>query len=152
MTAQGYNVERTPGFRNIVYVEGVDAALTPNSDAPDLWNDRRIVFTFTATGAVEVLLNVAATTEPGRFYTLNPMQAGGAARITFGQHRAWKMGFHGGAVRGHPALVQCAPIRVHRDRNRDFKRTGDAACRGKRAKPARRQIQGQQTAGIDREK
>lgn len=125
MAAKGYNIERTPGFINIVYVEGADAELTPNSDAPDMWNDRRIVFTFDTAGQVQVLMNVAATTEPGKFYTYNPMNKGGAGRIVFGQYRAWKMGFHGGAFRGHPALIQCKPIKVHRDFNRDFKRTGD---------------------------
>ncbi|GAX43450.1 peptidoglycan binding domain-containing protein [Tolypothrix sp. NIES-4075] len=108
---------------NIVYVEGMNEDGTLNNDAPNQFNDRRIV--------IEVINNVPkivnhwqATTEPGDYYTYHPMNPKGAARIAFGQYQAWKVGTHGNSE-PHEALVQVEPITVCRDLNQDFKRTGD---------------------------
>jgi hypothetical protein len=54
------------------------------------------------------------------------MNPKGAARIKFGQYKAWRVGIHyGGGSEPHEALVQEAPITVHRDFNKDLFRTGD---------------------------
>jgi hypothetical protein len=53
------------------------------------------------------------------------MNPGGAARIKFGQYKAWQVGIHGTSDR-HEALVQTGgEITVHRDFNKDYQRSGD---------------------------
>ena len=126
MQLRNYWVTRLPGFLNIVYVEGADANGTPNADKFNVFNDRRIVFAIVG-GKPEIKLNVLGTTEPGDFYTQHPLNTGGAARIAFNQYKAWRVGVHrAGKPSAHEALVQVGIISVHRDLNKDGKRTGDA--------------------------
>lgn len=111
---------------NIVYLEGINADATVNADRIDEWNDLRTVIKV-ANGVPKILATWKATTEPGRHYTLNPMVAGGAARIAFGQYKAWQVGIH----RDHEALVQIGgPVTVFRDANKDGFRTGDSQNTG----------------------
>lgn len=128
MASKGYIVSIIPDAVNIVYIEGVDDNWNPNPDRIDDWNDRAIVFTYDAEGNPSVLCNHVCTTEPGLVSTQAPRVSAGVARIPFGQFFVWQMGFHHFATLGqrHPALVQRAPLKVHRDGNRDGKRTGDA--------------------------
>ncbi|RCJ36953.1 peptidoglycan-binding protein [Nostoc minutum NIES-26] len=123
MLAQDYQVFTGSKEYNIVYLEGIDGDWTLNSDTPNGFNDRRIVIEV-VNGVPKIVDHWQATTEPGRYYTFNPMNPAGAARIKFGQYKAWAVGMHGNAER-HEALVQVAPITVHRDFNKDFQRTGD---------------------------
>ncbi|MCC5640046.1 peptidoglycan-binding protein [Nostoc sp. CHAB 5844] len=123
MLAQNYQVFTGPKEYNIVYVEGMDGDWSLNSDAPNGFNDRRIVIEV-VNGVPKIVDHWQATTEPGRYYTLNPMNPGGAARIKFGQYKAWAVGLHGNAER-HEALVQVLPITVYRDFDKNFQRTGD---------------------------
>ena len=59
----------------------------------------------------------AATVDPGRYYSINPLNPKGAARLVPGQYRgAWEIGRHKGR---YPALVQRKPVSVWRDGNRD---------------------------------
>lgn len=106
---------------NVVYIEGVDPVeddLRLNADILDFWNDTRNVIRDDG----EVLMSAIATTEPGRYYTNNPMNPGGAARIAFGQHvDAWAIGKH----HDQDALVQVEPVSFYRDLNKDGFRTGD---------------------------
>ncbi len=129
MRAKGYEVLTSPGHFNIVYVEGMNPDGTLNSDKLDGWNDLRLVIDHTADGEPFLKINHIATTEPGAAATFSPEAAkrGGVARIAFGQYTAWRLGYHKQAQNGkhHPALVQCRPVAVHRDKNRDGKRTGD---------------------------
>lgn len=120
--AQGYFLSTMPGTFNILYLEGVDPDLTLNSDRFDQWNDLRLVLDHN----FNVVHSAEATTEPGKESTFSKQSAklGGVARIAFGQHTAWKMGYHKREL-SHPALVQVAPIPVHRDYNRDGIRPGD---------------------------
>lgn len=120
MRDKGYWIARSPNMYNIVYVEGVNEVGKPNDDAHDRWNDRRLVIQIQAGGKPVLVVNDEATTEPGRFYTQNPVVAQGAARIAFGQYKAWVVGLHGGK---QPALRQAGTIRVHRDLNKDAKRS-----------------------------
>lgn len=122
---KGYTYSTAPFTYNIAYIEGANEDGTANADKPDGWNDRRILFTIND-GVCKIVMNVAATTEPGIKATFDPAaeKRGGVARIAFGQYTAWKMGYHKGRA-NHPALVQVTPLPVHRDFNKDGKRTGD---------------------------
>ena len=126
MTRNGYWFSRYPDCRNIVYLEGANIDGTLNRDEPDKFNDLRIVFWFDQDGRV---MHKAweATTEPGDFFTDNPLNPKGAARIKFGQYKAWSVGMHRG---DHEALVQVADVSVFRDLNRDRARTGDTVDTG----------------------
>src|SRR5262249_22441743 len=114
MEAAGHRVDRGAGGLNIVYVEGLDPDGGANDNAPHRLHDLRRVIGFTpdraAVGAVfnpapKILGKWEATTEPGRYWTEHPMHPKGAARIAFGQYRAWQVGYHHGDP-GHEALVQ----------------------------------------------
>ncbi|GET40822.1 peptidoglycan-binding domain-containing protein [Microseira wollei] len=113
---------------NIVYIEGADANGIPNDDAFNQWNDRRILIEIVS-GTPKIVGNWLATTEPGDWYTQHPMNPEGAARIAFGQYKAWQVGIHGTLER-HEALVQCMAVKVYRDRNKDGRRTGDSIDEG----------------------
>lgn len=122
MTARGHFLTRVPGWTNIVYVEGANTDGTPNDNAPNKFNDRRTVLTV-RDGRPVLLGNWDATSEPGKFYTENPLNPKGAARIALDQFKSWNMGVHRGSGKDpHEALVLAAPIRVHRDLNRNFRR------------------------------
>ncbi|MEH2069482.1 MAG: peptidoglycan-binding protein [Nostoc sp.] len=123
MQAKNYEIFTNPKEYNIVYLEGVNEDWTLNKDTPNQFNDRRIVIEV-VDGIPKIVNHWQATTEPGKWYTYNPMNPGGAARIKFGQYKAWAVGIHGNSE-PHEALVQVAPITVHRDFNKDFQRTGD---------------------------
>lgn len=112
-----------PQHVNIIYIEGMNANGLHNSDAPNCFNDRRLVL-ITVGGIPQIIGNFEATTEPGSHYTYSPMNSAGAARIKFGQYTSWRVGLHGTSDR-HEALVQVANVSVHRDFNKDFVRTGD---------------------------
>ena len=117
MYKKGYHVARSPSARNIIYVEGMNADGTLNEDTLNNWNDRRMVIGFRNYEPV-MLVNDQATTEPGKYYTLHPEKLNqiGAARIAFGQYKAWVIGKHQG---WQPALVQSGPVRIFRDVNKD---------------------------------
>ncbi|MFQ4145956.1 peptidoglycan-binding domain-containing protein [Chlorogloeopsis sp. ULAP02] len=123
MQAMNYQVFTGLKEYNIVYVEGMNADGSLNNDNRNEFNDRRIVIEI-VDGVPKIVDHWQATTEPGAHYTYNPMNPAGAARIQFGQYKAWAVGYHGSAER-HEALVQVMPITVCRDFNKDFKRNSD---------------------------
>lgn len=123
MRVNNYKLSTNPGELNIIYVEGVDKDGTPNRDKMDEWNDRRIVLDH----QLEMIGNWLGTTEPGWKYTANPLNRDGAFRIAFGQYKSWAVGMH---KNSHEALAQVAPVKGHRDRNRDGFRTGDPVVTG----------------------
>lgn len=133
MGSKGQFVPRLPGFLTIVYIEGADANGRPNADVHNVFNDRRIVLRRHSSGRPEVLHNALATTEPGDQATMRPSKPEGVARIAFGQYKAWRVGFHKALQQPpqrHLALVQVGSITIHRDKNKDFKRTGDKTFTG----------------------
>lgn len=123
--AKGYRLAENAGEVNIAYVEGAQEDGSPRENKPNEWNDRRVVFT--AAGEAAIVHNALATSEPGKFYTENPLDPGGAARIALGQHlAAWRVGIHNaGKPSAHEALVQCGTISIYRDKNQDYSRAGD---------------------------
>lgn len=128
MRSKRYLLFNGPQHCNIIYIEGMNANGSLNSDAPNQFNDRRLVLQ-TVNGIPQIIGNWEATTEPGSHYTYSPMNPLGAARIKFGQYTAWRMGTHGSSDR-HEALVQVAPVSVHRDFNKDFVRSRDRITTG----------------------
>ncbi|HEY9605925.1 MAG TPA: peptidoglycan-binding domain-containing protein [Allocoleopsis sp.] len=124
MKAKGYQIFQGIREYNIVYVEGMNSDGSLNSDPPNCFNDRRMVIQI-VDGVPTIAGNWEATTEPGSKYTEHPMNPGGAARIKFGQYKAWQVGIHGTSDR-HEALIQTGgPITVYRDLNKDYQRVGD---------------------------
>ncbi len=127
MQAKKHWISRHPGCLNIVYVEGCNVDGTPNDNAPNKFNDVRLVLRINQPdGVPEIVEKWQATTEPGRQFTETPEVPEGAARIGFGQYKAWHVGMH----KDHEALVQDSPITVFRDLNRDFRRDGDKSFTG----------------------
>jgi hypothetical protein len=63
-----------------------------------------------------VCFTFPATTDPGLYYRLEPMNVKGTAILVPGQYRgAYKLGTH----KSYPALQQQRPLRVYRDADRD---------------------------------
>jgi hypothetical protein len=120
MQSKGYRILAL----NIVYIEDVNAdTWQPLKGELDKWDDARCIISDSG----DVLLSCEATTEPGKYYTSNPMNSNGAFRIAFGNYlECWKVGDH----KGQLALVQCGTIRGHRDLNKDGFRTGDKIYEG----------------------
>jgi peptidoglycan hydrolase-like protein with peptidoglycan-binding domain len=129
MIKKDYVVFHEPNHFNIIYIEGIDADFKLNNDEPNKFNDRRIVIAIAKDNTPVIFGSWQATSEPGSYYTNNPMNSGGAARIKFDQYRAWKVGTHGNSD-PHEGLVQVLPVGVHRDFNKDFKRTNDKVSVG----------------------
>ncbi|MCV3211961.1 peptidoglycan-binding protein [Plectonema radiosum NIES-515] len=130
MQSKDYTIFTEPKEYNIVYVEGMNEDGSLNDDAPNEFNDRRIVIEV-VDGVPQIVNHWQATTEPGNKFTLTPINDLGAARIQFGQYKAWRVGTHNiGRFDPHEALVQAGTITVCRDLNKDFKRTGDKLDKG----------------------
>jgi hypothetical protein len=125
MQRQGHFIARGPGRYTIVYVEGANPDGTINDDAPNGWNDARVLVEIIGTRP-RIIGGWDGTSEPGDAYTQYPMNPDGAFRIAFGQYKAWCVGIH----RDYPALVQVADITGYRDYNKDFQRTNDRLVTG----------------------
>jgi hypothetical protein len=131
MRRRGYWLSRHPGCLNIVYVEGLSPDGQPNDNAPNAFNDLRLLLNVGDDGRPTVAASWEATTEPGRPYEEHPLDAGGAARIAFGQYKSWIVGVHRAGTPGaHEALVQVDEITICRDLNKDWQRQGDKRYTG----------------------
>jgi hypothetical protein len=126
MVVKSYNISQASGTFNIVYIEGVDPDGTENSDELNTFNDIRLVIQLDAMGVPKIVGKWIATTEPGSQYTFHRMNPKGAARIKFGQYKAWRVGCHNPDTSNQfPALLQEEAVSVFRDDNEDGFRTGD---------------------------
>jgi hypothetical protein len=123
---------------NIVGLEGLafkDGKFLLTGDESDRFNDSIIVISAKQNPVTkqkeDIIIDAySATTEPGKYYTLNPMNAAGAARMAFGSYKnCYEFGTHG-VKAPHPALTQCGNITVCRDLNQDFSRVGDRMYTG----------------------
>jgi peptidoglycan hydrolase-like protein with peptidoglycan-binding domain len=129
MIAKGYSVSQQIDTYNIVYIEGIDPDGTLNADEMNYFNDLRMVIKINAMGEPEIVGKWFATTEPGSQYTNNPIsdyaKEKGAARIKFGQYKAWRVGRHNPDTINQLALLQKAELPVYRDKNKDGFRNND---------------------------
>lgn len=129
MQKRNYTIFTNRKEYNFIYIEGINTNGKVNVDKPNEFNDLRLVLEIQE-GDPVIVKSWEATTEPGVRYTNTPMNPRGAARIKFGQYRAWKVGIHGKSDK-HQALVQTGgAVSVHRDFNKDFKRTNDVVDTG----------------------
>lgn len=119
MIREGFYINRGLGI-NTAYMEGVSMDGIVNADKANEWNDLCVWFTVAPNGCLRFLGKARCTTEPGRFYTVNPLNNKGAARIAFGQYKAWVEGLHKNI---QPALVQAAGLKVYRDTDRSMTRS-----------------------------
>lgn len=87
----------------------------------DKFNDLILLFNFNQKVG-KLIATYRATTEAGTYYTNNPMNPKGCAKLAYGQYKAWQVGLHNGK---YEALVQAKPVKVFRDKNKDFDREGD---------------------------
>lgn len=129
MLKYGYFVARAQGCFNIVYAEGVslvNGRLVANGNPPNRFNDLRALVQIDAKGYPQLVGSWEGTTEPSKFWTHSRMNPAGAARVKFGQYKAWTYGDYHGV----PALRQAGPIAVYRDDNEDFRRDGDVLDTG----------------------
>lgn len=125
MNRKGYTIFEGMREYNIVYIEGIDPDGRLNNDANNVFNDIRLVIEVVDSQPKIVGGPWLATTEPGQYYVQNPMNPLGAARIQFNQYTAWQVGLHG-STNSHEALIQTGgSVTVHRDFDRNGKRTGD---------------------------
>jgi hypothetical protein len=125
MEALNYKVDRGPGELNVVYAEGTDVDGAPNTNRPNAFDDCRLLIGFES-GRPTIVGAWEATTEPGKYWTENRMNADGAFHIALGQQQCWRRGTY----HDMPALVEVEPVRGTRDDNEDYSRTGDAAAEG----------------------
>lgn len=131
MLADGHWICRRPDCVNVVYVEGVNLDGSLNDNRPNRFNDARFILRVATDGMSAIEGAWDGTTEPGKFWTERPMGPAGAARIAFGQYKAWSVGVHNASKpSAHEALVQVDSITVFRDLNKDFRRQGDQTQTG----------------------
>jgi lysozyme family protein len=125
MEKLGYKIDKGVGEINIAYAEGHNRQSEGggrNENKPGLWNDVRMAFTYEG-DQPRLLGEWTATTQPGPYYTIKPLNAAGAANIFPGQYKAWKVALHRGQ---YEALCQRGTLKLTRDKNKDYKREGDA--------------------------
>lgn len=115
--ARGYELDRRAGATNIFAIEGFSSkTLSKIADTPDRWNDSIGILTFDANSSPKILCLYEGTTEPGLYYTRNPLNRGGAARLQLGFHKnLWSVGLH----RGYEALSQVGTATLVRDLNKN---------------------------------
>lgn len=131
LQSKGHWISRHPDCVNIIYVEGMDDDGKANDNAPNVFNDLRLVLKINRSGIPTIVNEWEGTTEPGMFFEMNPETELGAARIAFGQYKAWVVGTHKpNSKSAHEALVQAAAINIFRDLDKNFNRTGDRLFNG----------------------
>jgi len=123
MLAKGY-----PWFpdQNVVSVEGMEPNGAPNGNRPNAFDDIKMVLD----GDGKIIGGPwRASTQPGKYFTNNPMAEGGAFIIALGPQSCWGPP---GDYHGHTAWRQNDDsfIYGHRDPNRTYKRQGPAVKHG----------------------
>ncbi len=89
------------------------AEITRTTNVPDRYNDTII----TVVG--DTVRVYPATVDPGKTYTMSPLDRDGCAHLMNGQYR-----YQPGTHKGHPAFVQAASVKIWRDANKDHRRSG----------------------------
>jgi hypothetical protein len=121
-----YSVEATPGAWNLMGlraalpVAGSSHEIGSVDNVTDEFNDTLLVFgTQRATGQ-EIVHCFKGTVDPGRYYTVHPMNPAGCAHLLNGQH-VYGLGWHGKNPR-YRCLVPLEPVAIWRDKNANFRR------------------------------
>lgn len=87
----------------------------PNNKITNLYDDIIIIDYNTEVSHKRQMFNI--TTEPGTYYMKNLCNTKGTAILVPNQyHGCWQLGLHQGKYK---ALVQCKPVSVYRDGNKD---------------------------------
>lgn len=118
---------------NIIGIEGLNPNFTLNNNAANDFNDLFLIIGINKNNNFRYFQKSVGTTEPGSFYTYNPMNPNGAARVTINtkHEKIWQIGYHGKGSNRHKALVQIGnEICVTRDANKDFSRKNDKVMCG----------------------
>lgn len=124
MMRQKYEIFTGKKNYNIVYIEGMNLDENVNKNAPNNFNDLRLIIEV-IDGQPRIVKKWEATTEPGTYYTENPPHEMGAFRIKPGQYTAWEVGYHWGNFgETQEGLVQVKPISGNRDFYKQYKREG----------------------------
>lgn len=111
LRSKGYELYTRTNELNIVGIRS--ASIIPNK-----FDDEIHVF-YKAAPLKWVYHVYKATTDPGTFWLRNPMQPQGTAILAQGQYKgAYQIGLHQGKYK---ALIQCKPVTVMRDYDRDAK-------------------------------
>lgn len=111
---RNYLLDTRQGAVNIIGIEGYING-KKNDDAPDRWNDTILLLTYQQSKP-HILISCVGTTEPGRYYTINPLNKNGCARLQLGQQKKiWSVGRH----RGYEAMQQTGAATLVRDKNRN---------------------------------
>jgi hypothetical protein len=113
MQRKDYFINVYPDCVNIVYVEGVDPDGTENERPWNGFYDARCLVSIDPAGNPKLVAAWEATTQPSEYWTMHPMNEGGAFHIALGQYKAWVHGYH----HTHEAWVQAGSINGYRDRD-----------------------------------
>lgn len=125
MKKGGFAVADGNDVFNIIYVEGMDPDGTPNKNRYNAFDDLRMLLQV-VDGKPRIVFKQDATTEPGKFWSDNPMNSRGAFHIALGQQTCWVMGeYH-----DNPALVQEGPIKGYRAGEGHYRREGPLLTEG----------------------
>ncbi len=108
---QGYKFFDTPGKKLNINIIGVRRDNTGTNTFDDfllvMYRDKDSI----TTQRYEI------TTDPGKYWLLNPLNPKGTAVLAPGQYRGtWQLGKHQGK---YEALVQRKPVKVYRDNNKN---------------------------------
>ena len=122
----GYPIDES-GRPNILFVEGMNENWGQIGRAVDRFSDACVLYRFVDGKPVVMVGPSVCTVSPGLESMRRAVKSGlsGAALLDKGyHHEVWEQGFHKQNTQGsaHPALIQVAPTRFHRDVNRNWLR------------------------------
>lgn len=108
---KGYSFFKTGNFNlNIIGVRSKESIKQENK-----FDDVLIVIYYLNGDIYKKVYNI--TTDPGISYLRKPLATNGCAILVPGQYKSsWTIGLHKGK---YEALVQCKPVKVYRDNNKD---------------------------------
>lgn len=108
---KGYSYFKKGNFNlNIIGIRSKESVKNENR-----FDDVLIVIYYLDNKIYKKLYNI--TTDPGITYLKKPLATNGCAILVPGQYKSsWTIGLHKGKYK---ALVQCKPVKVYRDNNKD---------------------------------
>ena len=131
MQSRGDWICRHPDAFTIAYVEHTEPDGQPSPARPNAFDDTRLLLRIAPDGRPLVVGAWHATTRSGSAAIDDPVDERGPPILDPGQYKAWIMGRTAiGTKLEQDALVQCVPLPVTRDADKDYSRQGDPAERG----------------------